>query len=70
LTVFLRSLLIKAVRKMLVKLSPGGGTPPPVSADFNTSSIFLEKYMELDEQDRFAIGHRLFGFFQLVFNML
>ena len=37
---------------------PGGGTPPPVSPDFNTSAIFLQKYMELDEQDRFAIGHR------------
>ncbi len=56
----------KAAHKMLVKLTPGGVEPPPVSADFNTSSIFLEKYMELDEQDRFAIGHRLFVLFQFV----
>jgi hypothetical protein len=29
-----------------------------VPSDVNTSAIFLKKYMELDEKDRFAIGHR------------
>jgi hypothetical protein len=36
----------------------GGSSPPPVAADFNTAALFLKKYMELDEEDRFAIGHR------------
>ena len=40
--------------------------PPKIEAkpdaDFNTSAIFLKKYMELDEEDRFAIGHRLILF--------
>jgi hypothetical protein len=38
---------------------PGPGpAPPPVSADFQTASIFVKKYMELDAEDRVAIGHR------------
>ena len=44
---------------------PGGVTPPPVSPDFNTSAIFLQKYMELDVQDRLAIGHRFIAFSSL-----
>ena len=27
-------------------------------ADVNSSAVFLKKYMELDDRDRFAIGHR------------
>jgi hypothetical protein len=41
---------------------PGSGRGPilpPVNADFETSSIFLQKYMQLSEADRIAIGHRL-----------
>ena len=42
---------------------PANSRPPNIvatpNADFNTSAIFLKKYMELDEEDRFAIGHRL-----------
>jgi hypothetical protein len=52
---------------------PGGDAPPPVNPDFNTSTIFLKKYMELDEQDRFAIGHRfniICYFFPFVFSRL
>ena len=29
-----------------------------VPADVNSSAVFLKKYMELDDRDRFAIGHR------------
>ena len=47
--------------------------PPNIEAkpdaDFNTSAIFLKKYMELDEEDRFAIGHRLILFIRKRLNL-
>jgi hypothetical protein len=33
--------------------------PPPVNVDFEAASVFLMMYMELEEEDRIAIGHRL-----------
>ena len=30
-----------------------------VNPDFNAEALFLVKYMTLNEDDRFAIGHRL-----------
>jgi hypothetical protein len=33
-----------------------------VPADFNTSAVFLEKYMQLNDDDRHAIGHRLYHY--------
>jgi hypothetical protein len=49
-------------RKRQTKGGGGGprGPPPPVNSDFNSSAVFLQKYMELDERDRYAIGHRLY----------
>jgi hypothetical protein len=40
-------------------LEQSSTTSQSAEADFNTSAIFLKKYMELDEEDKFAIGHRL-----------
>ena len=34
-------------------------SPPPVNADFEAAALFLMTYMELEEDDRIAIGHRL-----------
>ena len=51
-------------RRKRLALPGGGGGPgktpviPAVAADFNTSATFLKRYMELDEVDRYAIGHR------------
>jgi hypothetical protein len=61
-TVFLQIALQKLIsgRRKRQIVGGGGGNrfKPPPSADFNTAAIFLKKYMELDETDRQAIGHR------------
>ena len=53
-------------RKKREVTGPGGGggggppnnPPPPVAADFNTSAVFLQQYMDLNLEDKIAIGHR------------
>ena len=50
-------------RKRQAQKAPPGTTTgtvlPEVTDDFSISAIFLKKYMELDDDDRYAIGHRL-----------
>ncbi len=50
---------------MLVTVTPDYTTPVDtttsigVNPDFNAEALSLVKYMNLNEDDRFAIGHRL-----------
>ena len=33
-----------------------------VPDDFNASALFLEKYLQLNDDDKHAIGHRLYHY--------